>query len=176
MSFIVNPFARPSRAGDAWFCVGPASSYPNADDSMRVGEQRQCHGKFVPGCRVFHVPREDSSKAAEVAIDEWKVPEAGDAKDQVMVFQYKGKFVAVNHECPHSSYPLSNGTTFDIEDFGVVLSSGIQCPKHDWSFDLHTGRSDRGSYKLQVWEVQQRPREAEDLEMNVWVRRKQKIG
>jgi nitrite reductase/ring-hydroxylating ferredoxin subunit len=71
---------------------------------------------------------------------------------------------------------LSNGTPFDIEDFGVVLSTGITCPKHDWSFDLHTGRSDRGSYKLNVWEVQQRPRESDSTEMELWVRRKQRIG
>lgn len=82
----------------------------------------------------------------------------------------------VIQECPHSSYPLSNGTPFDIEDFGVVLSSGITCPKHEWSFDLHTGKADRGSYKLQVWEVQQRPSETEDEGMDIWVRRKQKIG
>jgi nitrite reductase/ring-hydroxylating ferredoxin subunit len=80
----------------------------------------------------------------------------------------------VLQECPHSSYPLSNGTPFDIEDFGVVLSSGITCPQHDWSFDLHTGKSDRGSYRLQIWEVQQRPRGAGDDEMEVWVRRKQR--
>lgn len=77
-------------------------------------------------------------------------------------------------ECPHSSYPLSNGTPFDIEDFGVKLSSGITCPKHDWSFDLHTGRSDRGSYKLAVWEIQLRKSGADYEE--VWVRRKQRIG
>jgi hypothetical protein len=99
MSFLVSPFSRSSRAGDAWFNVGPASSFPNVDDSARVGEQRLCHEKYVPGCRIFHVPREDSSKASEVAIDDWKDSEAGDAKDQVMIFQYKGKFVAVNHVC-----------------------------------------------------------------------------
>jgi nitrite reductase/ring-hydroxylating ferredoxin subunit len=65
---------------------------------------------------------------------------------------------------------------FDIEDFGVVLSSGITCPQHDWSFDLHTGKSDRGNYKLQIWEVQQRPREIGENGMDIWVRRKQKIG
>ena len=82
----------------------------------------------------------------------------------------------INQECPHSSYPLSNGTPFDIEDFGVVLSSGITCPKHEWSFDLYTGRGDRGSYKLQVWEVQCRLGEPESEEMYIWVRRKQRIG
>lgn len=58
---------------------------------------------------------------------------------------------------------------FDIEDFGVKLSAGITCPKHDWSFDLHTGRSDRGSYRLGVWETEVRGEE-------VWVRRKVRIG
>jgi nitrite reductase/ring-hydroxylating ferredoxin subunit len=176
MSFLVNPFARPSRAGDAWFCAGPASSYPNLDGSTRVGEQRLCRGQFMPGCRVFRVPRDDSSQAVQVAVDEWKAAQSGDAKDQVMIFQYAGKFVAVNHECPHSSYPLSNGTPFDIEDFGVKLSSAITCPQHDWSFDLHTGKADRGSYKLQVWELQQRPAAAGNGETDVWVRRKQKFG
>ena len=81
-------------------------------------------------------------------------------------------------ECPHSSYPLSNGTPFDIEDFGVMLSMGITCPKHEWSFDLHTGHADRGSYRLKVWEVQVRPGnvESEGGEKEVWVRRKQRIG
>ncbi|KAF2024097.1 hypothetical protein EK21DRAFT_79465 [Setomelanomma holmii] len=176
MSFLVNPFTRSSRAGDAWFPAGTASSYPNVDDSTRVAEQRKCLDKYTPGCRIFHVPREDSSKAVEVAIDDWKDSLSGDAKDQVMVFQYKGKFVAINHECPHSSYPLSKGTPFDIEDFGVVLSSGITCPQHDWSFDLHTGKSDRGSYKLLVWEIQQRPTADRQGETDIWVRRKQKIG
>ncbi|KAF1965713.1 hypothetical protein BU23DRAFT_593555 [Bimuria novae-zelandiae CBS 107.79] len=175
MSFLVHVFTQPSRAGNAWFNAGPVSSYPNIDDSTRIGEQRLCQEKYAPGCRIFYVPRADSTKASEIAIDDWKDADAGDAKDQVMVFQIKGKFVAVNHECPHSSYPLSNGTPFDIEDFGITLSSGITCPKHDWSFDLHTGASDRGSYKLQIWEVQIRTRD-EDEHKDVWVRRKQRIG
>jgi len=93
-------------------------------------------------------------------------------------------------ECPHSSFPLSKGTPFDIEDFGIVLSSGLTCPKHNWSFDLHSGMSDRGSYKLKVWEVQLReldgtvvariagaPDAPPDAgEREVWVRRKQRMG
>jgi hypothetical protein len=97
MSFLVNPFSRASRAGDAWFCAGSTTSYPGVDDSTRVGERRLCREKYVPGCRIFHVPREDSSKAVEISIDDWRDSENGDSKDQVMVFQYNGKFVAVNH-------------------------------------------------------------------------------
>lgn len=47
---------------------------------------------------MFHVPRHASSKVAtEVAIDEWNEGGAGAAKDQVMVFQYRGVFFAVDH-------------------------------------------------------------------------------
>lgn len=82
-------------------------------------------------------------------------------------------------ECPHSSYPLSQGTPFDIEDFGVVLSAGLTCPKHNWSFDLFSGRSDRGNYKLKIWEVELREVEGpqgDDSKKEVWVRRKPRIG
>jgi nitrite reductase/ring-hydroxylating ferredoxin subunit len=64
---------------------------------------------------------------------------------------------------------------------------GVSCPKHDWSFDLFTGTSDRGSYRLKTWEVQIRDikesatsetNEKNDVPMDkeVWVRRKQRIG
>ncbi|KAL6706252.1 hypothetical protein ACN47E_005987 [Coniothyrium glycines] len=176
-SFLSNPLARTARPGAAWANVGCVDSYPDVDDGSSVGQQRLCGGKHVAGCRVFHVPRTDGSKATEIAIDDWKDPEAGgDAKDQVMVFRYKGQLVAINHECPHSSFPLSRGVPFDVEDFGVVLSAGISCPKHGWSFDLHTGRADRGSYRLQVWELQERPGTRGEGSRDVWVRRKQKMG
>jgi hypothetical protein len=97
MSSLVNPFSSSSRAGNVWFCAGPAASYPDIDDTTRVSEQRVCDGKHNPGCRVFHVPRDGTSKAHQVAIDDWKDSQAGDSKDQVMVFQYKTKFVAIDH-------------------------------------------------------------------------------
>jgi nitrite reductase/ring-hydroxylating ferredoxin subunit len=50
------------------------------------------------------------------------------------------------------------------------------CPKHDWSFDLITGKADRGSYKLKVWEVQLRDIANVQDDKEVWVRRKQRIG
>ncbi|KAJ8117451.1 hypothetical protein OPT61_g1359 [Boeremia exigua] len=169
-----NPFSRAPRGGAAWFNAGLVSSYPRlASDDGRLAQQHLCQDKYMTGCKVFHVPRENATDATPIAIDDWKDGET-DTKDQVMIFQYGDKFVAVNHECPHSSYPLSNGTPFDIEDFGVKLSAGITCPKHDWSFDLFTGRSDRGNYRLQVWETQVRT--SVEGEEEVWVRRKQRIG
>lgn len=188
MASLFSPFSR-SRAGDAWFSVGPASSFPDitSQDGSQIRETRPCpqRDENVAGCKIFHAPKEDSSKATEVTLNDAALPpEAGGLKDQVLVFQYKGKFHAVNHECPHSSYPLSNGTPFDIEDFGIIWSSGITCPKHGWSFDLSSGRGDRGSYKLQVWEVELRPISSPNPETTndqeshkeVWVRRKQRMG
>jgi hypothetical protein len=94
-----NPFTRAPRAGAAWFSAGPTSSYPNLDSADgRLAQQKLCDGKYLTGCKVFHVPKEDASLATEIAIDEWKDGE-GDTKDQVMVFLYEGSWVAVNHVC-----------------------------------------------------------------------------
>ncbi|KAF3765361.1 hypothetical protein M406DRAFT_256306 [Cryphonectria parasitica EP155] len=188
MASFFSPFSR-SRAGNAWFPVGLASSFPNitGDDGALIRDMRPCahDDEQRSSCRIFHVPKEDSSKATEVPLsDPGSPPEAGGLQDQVMVFQYKGKFHAINHECPHSSYPLSNGAPFDIEDFGIVWSSGITCPKHGWSFDLSSGRGDRGNYKLQIWEIELRPVTEPGSDavadgesgQEVWVRRKQRMG
>ncbi|KAI0158659.1 hypothetical protein BJ166DRAFT_308570 [Pestalotiopsis sp. NC0098] len=184
-------FVAPNRRGDAWFSVGLASSFPNITESgsETVADARPCGGSqhsgeeksAAPGCKVFQVPKDDSSLAGQV--DPSNVEEAAftaqDLRDQVLVFQYKGKFHAINNQCPHSSFPLSNGTPFDIEDFGIVLSAGISCPKHGWSFDLFSGQGDRGTYRLKLWEIQTRPvpgAPADDEEREIWVRRKQRMG
>ncbi|KAL7947573.1 hypothetical protein V8C42DRAFT_318146 [Trichoderma barbatum] len=184
-----------SSLGAAWFSVGLASSFPDSGlDDDNLAKYRTCSAEIKPGCKVFQVPREDSSQRAEVVIGEDGMLELSDMKglkDQVLVFQYKGKFHAVDHKCPHSSYPLSQATPFDIEDFGIVLSAGLTCPKHDWSFDLFTGTGDRGNYRLQIWETQLREvknsetlpqadadanKVSDSAEKEVWVRRKQRIG
>lgn len=92
-----NPFSRAPRGGAAWFNAGPVSLFPDIEaDPGPVGQQRKCNDTFTPGCKVFHVPKEDASQASSVAIDDWKDGET-DTKDQVMIFRYGGKFVAVNH-------------------------------------------------------------------------------
>lgn len=80
------------------------------------------------------------------------------------------------------------GVPFDIEDFGVILSAGITCPQHGWSFDLFTGLSDRGGYELGIWDVKLEAACASalpgatdgaeiavaDRDQTVWVRRRRK--
>ncbi|KAL7934697.1 hypothetical protein V8C35DRAFT_301607 [Trichoderma chlorosporum] len=182
-------FGAASRLGAEWFSVGLASSFPDSGlDNDNLAKHRTCNAEVKPGCKVFQVPREDSSQRAEVVIEEDGELEVSDMKglkDQVLVFKYKGKIHAVDHRCPHSSYPLSQAIPFDIEDFGVVLSAGLMCPKHAWSFDLFTGTGDRGNYKLGVWETQLREIKdsgissesvSDSADKEVWVRRRQRIG
>ncbi|KAI1814744.1 hypothetical protein GGS20DRAFT_585233 [Poronia punctata] len=156
---------------NAWFSVGPVSSFPNLTESGTsvLCEPHSCDdATTAPGCKVFQV---DGRQVEHIS----NISNGNELRQQVLVFRYKGKIHAIDNNCPHSSYPLSNGTPYDIEDFGIVLSAGITCPKHGWSFDLFTGTADRSNYELRRWEVQLRPQtmgvESEDQE--VWVRRKQ---
>ncbi|CAK7270398.1 hypothetical protein SEPCBS119000_004071 [Sporothrix epigloea] len=193
------PFLSSRQRGNAaWFNAGLASSYPDiqpmdADASIAevVSTPRTCGSATpVPGCKVFHI-KEDAFgavTAAEVPVEDIAQGDGTDTlKDQVLVFQYRQKFHAVDHKCPHMSYPLSHGTPFDIEDFGIVLSAGLTCPKHGWSFDVFSGMGDRGNYRLRIWEVDLRdstestdvPTESGRPDLigkTVWVRKKQRIG
>lgn len=67
---------------------------------------------------------------------------------------------------------MTNASLSDIEDFGIVLSVGVTCPKHGWTFDLHTGEADVSRYRLGLYEVE--VREDEDGEEGVWVRKKER--
>ncbi|KAK4184831.1 hypothetical protein QBC35DRAFT_390816 [Podospora australis] len=176
MDFL-SAFRTPTRPEAQWFRVGLVSSFPEVgEDDENLSRPRTCDTQSKQACRIFNIPKTAPSEGTEVPVPDGEV--CGDMTDQVMVFKHRGKIHAIDHQCPHSSFPLSQGTPFDIEDFGIALSAGITCPKHGWSFDLFSGRADRGSYKLKVWEVQLRdPKTAEDPEdKEVWLRRKQRIG
>ncbi|RAL02852.1 Rieske (2Fe-2S) protein [Aspergillus ibericus CBS 121593] len=167
-------FQRPSPKG--WYRIGLLSDFPDVDHQPPSPDNDSC--RVTPSCKAFTIPNTTNPNAngpsQPIQAD---IDTPGDLKDQVLVFKYKGKMHAIDHQCPHSSFPLSQGSLFDIEDFGVVLSAGITCPKHDWSFDLFSGQGDRGSYKLKVWEVEVRDGNGKgEGEKEVWVRRKQRIG
>lgn len=90
----------PGQADATWFAAGLTSTFPETDElAANLAQFRKCEGtaSFGPGCRVFQVPKDDPSQAAEVSVGDTDF-EAGEAlKDQVLVFQYKGKFHAVDH-------------------------------------------------------------------------------
>ncbi|KAI1351147.1 hypothetical protein F5Y01DRAFT_283547 [Xylaria sp. FL0043] len=191
MTTLFASFIAPSRKGDAWFFAGLESSFPNLTGSGTdvLDEPQLCgNGESVPGCKIYHVPSNDSAQAKQVEGDAMSCHDDSAFQDQVLIFRYRGKVHAVDNRCPHSAFPLAKGTPFDIEDFGVVLSAGIHCPKHGWSFDLFTGRADHSNYMLRRWEVELRPAKKPETDASsddsqkvnedaeVWVRRKRRIG
>ncbi|EEA19426.1 hypothetical protein TMatcc_009559 [Talaromyces marneffei ATCC 18224] len=163
----MNAFIAAFQLGKTWYRVGLTSDFAD----IAEGEDNGC--QLTPSCKAFKIPNIVDQDAVEATLSE--LPK--DLKDQVLIFKYRGKIHAIDHQCPHSSFPLSQGNLFDIEDFGIKLSTGITCPKHEWSFDITSGQADRGNYKLKVWEVQLRDQpQSTTTEKEVWVRRKQRIG
>lgn len=173
-----------ARPGDDWFFAGLASSFPNITDSseqyFKLSWPQLCSSPSpsssspepstkVPGCKVFH-PKFTTGEAApgstspttttttveEIDIDAAVGEDAWLMREQVLVFQYRGTFHAVDHACPHRAYSLSWGQPFDIEDAGRVVGRGIRCRGHGYAFELSTGAGDRGEYRLGVWQVELR--------------------
>ncbi|GKZ17198.1 hypothetical protein AbraCBS73388_007250 [Aspergillus brasiliensis] len=159
-------FSRSQTSGGkgGWQRIGLTSDFPDVDSPDNNGDCR-----VTSQCKAFTIPKTPTPGSSSAPVEAGIDGPLEDLKDQVLVFKYKGKVHAIDH-----------GSLFDIEDFGIVLSAGITCPKHDWSFDLFSGQADRGNYKLKIWEVQLRdlaePKEGEADEKEVWVRRKQRIG
>ncbi|EMT69960.1 hypothetical protein FOC4_g10008400 [Fusarium odoratissimum] len=95
-----NPF---SRQGAQWTFVGRTSSFPDVDDDAgNLAKHRLCNAKSTPGCKAFHIPQEDASSSKEVPVGDDSSWES--LVDQVLVFQYKGKFHAIDHvsKCPQA--------------------------------------------------------------------------
>lgn len=204
-SFMNSIFGSQRQPKDPWFLVGRASSFADNTASSTLSAPIPCVSSSASShsCKVFLIPKAvasstpSSSSALEIPLAEAATRVSGGEQDQILVFQFHGRFHAVDNvrlpshlrsydiynsshkqRCPHEAYPLCNGAPFDIEDFGIKLSSGITCSKHGWSFDLVTGRGDRGNSKLGIWDVEVRPcsvgLDGDDTE--IWVRRKKRIG
>lgn len=166
-----------STSPNPWIFAGLATALPNIEDAPTTPTTRPSSGRtkihdtsadradLPPPCKILRI----SPPAIELSADEAQSNIGLEA--QVLVFRYRDKVHAIDHACPHRTYPLSRGSLYDIEDFGIVLSAGITCPKHGWAFDINTGQSDRGTYRLGVWEVDTR---AGDHGEEVWVRKKEK--
>jgi nitrite reductase/ring-hydroxylating ferredoxin subunit len=64
------------------------------------------------------------------------------------VFNWKGKFVALNNYCPHAGAPVCRGrvtgTTSASEPYAPVWEHDgdvLRCPWHGWEFWLETGKT-----------------------------------
>lgn len=107
----MNIFGLPRRPTSEWYAVGLTSSFPDvASQDTSLSEFSLCDASRKPGCRVFEIPKEHGAHVTEIAFVEGNSEnhfEGGELKDQVLVFQYKGKYHAVDHV----SRPLINGDT-----------------------------------------------------------------
>jgi nitrite reductase/ring-hydroxylating ferredoxin subunit len=157
-------------SNNPWLYAGLASSFPNIsrseDNKTRICP-RTPDPLTLPPCQTFTKPSsEDSSPTLT------RVPISDEVSNSLMIFRYNKRIYAIEQACPHQGYPLTNASLSDIEDFGIVLSVGVTCPKHGWTFDLHTGEADVSRYRLGLYEVE--VREDGDGEEGVWVRKKER--
>ena len=51
-------------------------------------------------------------------------------KEEIALFNYKGKFYAIANKCLHKGSPLGEGRIVE----GILI-----CPNHEWRYDLKTG-------------------------------------
>lgn len=164
----------PASAAARWIFAGSASAFPNIDlldSNVRLSDSFPEPTRGASSmCGILQ--RSDSHSIPATLLTPADAAATVGLKQQVLIFQYRGKFHAVDHQCPHRSFPLSRGTLYDIEDFGIKLSVGLTCPKHGWAFDVYTGESDRGAYRLRIWDVDVRSADYEGGERQIWVRQK----
>ena len=51
-------------------------------------------------------------------------------KEIIALFNYKGKFFAIQNRCPHQNADLADG---------YIKEGRVHCALHNWAFDLSTG-------------------------------------
>ncbi len=66
-------------------------------DDGTLSDLRLCGSDLTPGCKGLHVPKTDSSQAVELLVGEDDPSSEADLRDQVLVFQHRGKFHAIDH-------------------------------------------------------------------------------
>jgi hypothetical protein len=154
------PFQGPSGRGDGWFSVGSASSFPNITKStiVTLSEPQLCGDHDAPkqGCKVFLAPNTDDGLREAIQIPD-------DPKDQVnvslrrgeqvLVFQYQGKFHALDNVCsiaaPGRRSPMENVLTL-TEMSSFIIPALERHPVRHRGF---WRRPERRYYLSQAWMV-----------------------
>ena len=101
-------FRAPSRAEAEWYSVGLSSSFPDLGlDDEDLSQPRHCNGAVIPGCRVFNAPKLESPEKTKslVEVEDIEACSPRELNDQILVFQYRGKFHAVDHVSQMASDP-----------------------------------------------------------------------
>jgi hypothetical protein len=98
------PFPSSSQRGDTWFAVGLTTSFPNItkSGSVTLSDHQPCSGDDppTPGCKVFFAPdtSDDNKVVTQLSNDAKDQVNASLRRgEQVLVFQYEGKFHAIDN-------------------------------------------------------------------------------
>lgn len=83
---------------------------------------------------------------------------------EIAVFNLEGEYYAVLNYCVHAAGPLCEGPLagrfFTDEASGIIQyeeGNYIQCPWHDWKFDIKTGKNvDSERYSVPTFETEVR--------------------
>lgn len=110
---LFQAFRGPSQQNRDWFSVGLSSSFPDlgteAGEGTHLAHPLPCKTGQRPGCVAFQAP-ENGGKATEVAVGQEALEDTvagADLKDQVLVFQYRGKFHAIDHVSGPHQLPIA---------------------------------------------------------------------
>ncbi|KAI4763755.1 dimethylaniline monooxygenase [Aureobasidium sp. EXF-3400] len=163
-------FIDPMANNNPWLYAGLSSSFPNIsraeDNKTPIWSDLDDQLSQPQPCKTFTKPSADCSPTLS------PTPISDPAPNSLIVFRYNERIYAIDQACPHQGYPMTNASLSDIEDFGIVLSVGVTCPKHGRTFDLHTGEASVSRYRLGMYEVETRV--DGDGEEGVWVRKKER--
>jgi hypothetical protein len=94
----MNWFKAP-QSGAHWFSVGRVSTFPN----ITAANDDETISGLKTSCKAFHVPTDDNSQSKVVMAPEecgttdTEGLSTSDLSEQVLVFQYKSKFYAIDH-------------------------------------------------------------------------------
>ncbi len=93
---------------------------------------------------VFRFER--ACKRDEVRAGRGKIVHVGGQK--LAIFLTEGQFYAIQNLCPHAGGSLGNGPCSGFT---------VRCPRHDWAFNLKSGRCiTRRMYSARVYPVEVR--------------------
>jgi nitrite reductase/ring-hydroxylating ferredoxin subunit len=51
-------------------------------------------------------------------------------REVIALFNYRGRFFAIQNNCPHQNADLANG---------YIHKGKVYCPMHNWAFDIASG-------------------------------------
>lgn len=138
--------AKPDEVIDAVLCSYPCAGLTRVVDAIDVILDMGIAGfESLPALAepaAVPAPPAAAARWVQVARDEEVPPGSAlhvrAGAHEIAIFNVHGKFLAVDHLCPHKRGPLASGSVACDEAGEAAV---VSCPLHGWKFDLFTGES-----------------------------------